>query len=223
LHIAAWVRFLLVSSLAVGSAAAGEPLDLGDLRARPVRVAFEISPPELPAQLDHHYSDLAPAWFEPGPGPSQATVRVSGHDFEKVIESFDPVPGSFGDFVWVFDVETGHVVSASLSGAVQQQLQWGFLKTRVRADIETHLTTLRASGFQTPRATLGQLVFEHCDERDPDCQLVALRAFDHVTGYVNAVGSISAKTVGGLETQSFCPLGEALFSEMPADTAVSAR
>ncbi len=224
MRIAALARLLLFTVLAGGTPLAmADPLDLREPRARPVLVAFEISPSHLPAQLDHQYSDLAPAWFEPGPGPGHATVRVAGLEYEKVVASFDPVPGSFGDFVWIFDVETGHVLSATLTGAFYQRLDLGFLKTRVKANIVARMTTLRAAGFQPPRSLFGHVLFDHCGGRDAECNLVAPRPYDQATGKVNAVGSISVTALGGFVTETFSPLGEAVFTEMCEDTAVSAR
>ena len=224
MRIAALAWLMLFTALAGGTPlATAEPLDLGERRARPVRVAFEISPSHLPARLDHQYSALAPAWFEPGPAPGQATVRVAGPDYEEVVASSDPVPGSFGDFVWIFDVETGHVLSATLTGAFYQRVDWGFLKTRVQAKIVARMTTLRAAGFQPPRTLFGRVLFDHCGGSDAECDMVAPRPYDHATGYVNAVGSISVRAVAGLATETFSPLGEAVFTEMREDTAVSAR
>ncbi len=224
MRIAVLARLLLFTALAGGTPhATADPLDLGEPRARPVLVAFEISPSHLPAQLDHQYSELAPAWFEPGPGAGHATVRVAGLEYEKVVASFDPVPGSFGDFVWIFDVESGHVLSATLTGAFYQRLDLGFLKTRVKANIVARMTTLRAAGFQPPRSLFGKVLFDHCWSRDAECNLVASRPYDAATGKVNAIGSISVTALGGLVTETFSPLGEAVFTEMREDTSVSAR
>ena len=208
---------------AVAAAAAAEPVDLRERRARPVQVAFEISPPHLPAQLDHHYSERALAWLEPGPGAGEVTIGVSGPDMERVLAAFEPVPGSFGDFVWIFDAATGHVLSARLVGAFHQHLSLGFLRTTVVADVVARMTTLHGAGFLPPRAQLGHVLFEHCAGDDAQCNVVAPRAYDPATGYVNAVGSISARSIGGLGAETFSPLGEAVFNELREDSAVSAR
>lgn len=218
--VALWLPVALAG---FASPAASGPMDLHEQRSRPVWVALEISPRHLPASLDHHYSERRPAWFEPGPGEGRVTIRVPGAEMERLLASFDPVPGSFDDYVWIFDVESGHVLSASVEGALLQNLDWGMIRTHVQAQIAAHMTTLRAAGFLPPRSRFGQLLFEHCGSRSPDCNLVAPRPYDPDTGYVNAVGSIEARAMGGITTQTFSPLGEAVFSEMRTDTAVSAR
>jgi hypothetical protein len=216
-------RAAMVGLLGAAAApAAADPVDLREHRARPVQVSFEISPPHLPGQLDHHYSERAPAWLEPGPAAGQVTLRVAGVEMERVLAAYEPVAGSFGDFVWIFDAATGHVVSAGLAGAFLQHLSLGFLSTTVVADVEARMTTLHGAGFLPPRERLGHLLFEHCEDGD-ECRLVAPHAYDPGTGYVNAVGSISASAIGGLGTQTFSPLGEAVFTELRDDSAVSAR
>ena len=203
--------------------AVADPVDLTDRRARPVRLALEISPPHLPAQLDRIYGERVPAWFEPGPGAGEVSIRVAGPDVERLLDGFDPVPGSFGDFVWIFDTGTGHVLTATLRGTIRQRLDWGLFETRVQAKIDARMTTLRPAGLRPPHSLLGRILFDHCGAPGRDCSLVPSRPYDPFTGYVNAVGSISARAVGGLTSQTFSPLGEAVFTEMPADTAVSAR
>jgi hypothetical protein len=213
---------VLVACVPVSSAVA-EPLHLDERRARPIHVAIELSPPELPARLDHHYSERVVAWFEPGPGPARATVRIAGTDMERVLRSYDPVAGSFGDYVWIFDTLTGHVLSASLDGAFHQRLDWGPMHTQVRADVSARMSTLQMAGHLAPRRRMGHAVFEHCLIEDADCHTVAPRPLDPTTGYVNAVGKLVVEVVGSLGTQTFSPLGEAVFTEMRSDTAVSAR
>lgn len=213
---------LVLAICAVAFAGSAEPLRLAERRARPVHVAIEISPPDLPARLDHHYSERGVAWFEPGPGPDQATVRIDGAELERMLASSDPVPGSFGDYVWVFDVATGHVLSASVTGAFLQRLDWGLMRTRVRADVSARMTTLEPAGFRAPRTWLGHVLFEHCAGLEAGCNTVPPRALDPATGYVNAVGKITAVVAGGFHTDTYSPLGEAVFTEMRSDTAVSA-
>jgi hypothetical protein len=224
LRIVVRVGLLLFGALAGPvSPAAADPVDLTDRRARPVRLALEISPPHLPAQLDRIYGDRVPAWLEPGPGAGEVSIRVAGPEVERLLDGFDPVPGSFGDFVWIFDAGTGHVLTSTLRGTIRQRLDWGFFETLVRAKIEARMTTLRPAGLRPPRSLLGRILFDHCGGPDRDCILVPSRPYDAYTGYVNAVGSISARAAGGLSSQTFSPLGEAVFTEMPSDTAVSAR
>jgi hypothetical protein len=217
------VAAVLALQLLAARTGSAQPLDLGERRARPIQVAIEISPQELPAQLDHQYSERAVAWFEPGPGPGQATVRIAGGEVERLLQACDPVPGSFGEFVWVFDTATGHVLSATLDGAFRQRVDIGPLHTHVRAEISARMSTLERAGFLRPRSRMGHVVFEHCDAGDAGCNTVAPRALDPFTGYVNAVGKITATVAGGIRTETYSPLGEAVFTEMHADTAVSAR
>ena len=53
------------------------------------------------------------------------------------------------------------------------------------------------------------------------CTRVAPSPLDPRTGYVNAVGTIRASALGGLGAETFAPLGEAVFSELPELPAVS--
>lgn len=212
-----------IAAVLAVQAGSAQPLDLGERRARPIHVAIEISPQELPAQLDHQYSERAVAWFEPGPGPGRATVRIDGPEVERVLQAFDPVPGSFGEFVWIFDTATGDVLSATLGGAFRQRVDLGPVRTHVRAEIMARMTTLQPVGFRPPRSQLGHVVFEHCVAQESGCNTVAPRALDPFTGYVNAVGKITATVVGGIRTETYSPLGEAVFTEMRGETAVSAR
>ena len=224
MRIAEWTSWWLwIAALFTGLPAVAEPLDLREARARPIQAAIEISPSHLPARLDHHYSERAPAWFEPGPGPGRATVRIAGVDVERMLTSFDPVPGSFSDYVWIFETRTGHVLSATVDGAFLQPIEWGLMRTHLRADVSARMNTLRAAGFRPPRSRLGNVLFEHCAALDPGCSTVAPRPFDPFTGYVNAVGKISVRALGGVRTETYSPLGEAVFTEMRGDTAVSAR
>lgn len=196
-----------------------EPLDLHDGLPRPVQVVFEVSPSDAPGRLDADYGDPAPGWFEPGPVAGQVTVRVRAAEMERVVRRHQPVPGSFSDFVWVFEVETGHVLSARVTGQFLKQVDWGFFSTHVVTETETLLGTRIRAGFRPPRTRLGHLVFEFCIE-EQECTDVPPRPYDPFTGYVNAVGSIDARALAGTRSVSFSPLGEAIWSESDS-TAVS--
>ena len=195
-----------------GSADAN-PLDLQDPRARPVQVVFELSPPEAPGRLDARYGEPAPAWFEPGPRPGQATVRIPAWVMEEVLIRHRPVPGSFSDFVWIFEVETGHVLSASVTGTFLKEVDWGFFSSAVETRTETRLSTRARAGFRAPRTRMGHVVYEFCIQ-ESQCTDVPPRPYDFFTGYVNAVGSIQARIVGGVRTTSFSPLGEVILHEV---------
>lgn len=196
-----------------------EPLDLRDAEPRPVQVVFEVSPPDSPGGLDATYGQAARAWFEPGPAEGQATLRVPSAEMERVLSHHHPVPGSFSDFVWLFDVESGHVLSAHVSGEFVKEVDWGLFSTNVVTETETQLGTRIRAGFRPPRHRLGHLVFEFCRE-EADCTPVPAHPYDPFTGYVNAVGSIAARTRAGPASVNFSPLGEAILSELDS-TAMS--
>ncbi len=125
-----------------------------------------------------------------------------------------PIPNTFSDFVWTFDTETGHVVSAHLRGRVTPELDWGFMTSHTEADIEVEMGTARVGGFKKPRRILGQLVFSYCTRpEDKNCQLVETTPFDPSTGYVNAVGKVWVHS-SILDLWNFSPMGEAIFREI---------
>lgn len=196
-----------------------EPLDLGDAQPRPVQVVFEVSPPDAPGGLEATWGEAARAWFEPGPGAGRATLRVPSGEMERVLSRHDPVPGSFSDFVWILDVGSGDVLSAELRGQFVKEIDWGLFRTHVVTDTETWLGTRLHAGFRPPRTRFGHLLFEFCRD-EPGCTGVPARPYDPFTGYVNAVGSISARTRSGASSVAFSPLGEAIWSEVDS-TAVS--
>ena len=196
-----------------------EPLDLRDTASRPVEVVFEISPSDSPGRLDTSYGGPTRGWFEHGPAKGQATVRIPPAEMERALTRHHPVPGSFSDFVWIFDVATGHVLSARVSGQFLKEVDWGFFSTDVVTETETRLGTRLRAGFRPPESRFGHLVFEFCIE-EQNYTGVSPRPYDPFTGYVNAVGSISASTKVGARTVSFSPLGEAIWSEVDT-TAVS--
>jgi hypothetical protein len=211
----AWVAAFLIHGT---SPVEAEPLDLRDAQPRPAQVVFEASPPDAPGGLDVRYGDAARAWLEPGPEAGQVTVRVPSAEMERVLSHHHAVPGSFSDFVWVFDVESGHVLSAQVRGEFVKQVDWGFFSTRVVTETATELGTRMRAGFRPPRSRFGHLVFEFCSG-ESDCTDVPPRPYDFFTGYVNAVGSITASIAAGPASVSFSPLGEAIWSEFDAAAA----
>jgi hypothetical protein len=52
-----------------------------------------------------------------------------------------------------------------------------------------------------------------CGPDEVGCELVPAQRFDPDTGYVNAVGELSARS-SLLTTKSFSPIGEAIFEEV---------
>lgn len=207
-----WLAALLLSSSQ--SPAAAEPLDLFNPRPREIVVAFEISPREVPAQMDTTYTPDLRAFVEPGLRDSEMRVVIPSQIVEEfLLGDQKPVPESFSDFVWTFDVATGHVVSARLSGRVRPRLDWGFMTTETQAEIEIEMGTARVGGFKRPQRVLGQLVFRYCTKpEDSGCRVVETTAYDRSTGYVNAVGQVRVHSPI-LDLRNFSPMGEAIFSE----------
>jgi hypothetical protein len=205
---------LLVAALEPLQALA-EPMDLRDAEPRWVQVRFELSPPDRPGQTDTVYSPPFAAWLEPGERPGEVRVTVDGRIVEQhLLPDYEPRPGSFSDFVWIFDAETGHVRSAKVSGAVLRRLRLGLTSWKVTARISVEMNTRSDAGFTQPAQLLGQRVHRFCAAADPGpCTLVPARTYDPITGYVNAVGAIGANS-GPVRFESFSPLGEAVFSEI---------
>jgi len=215
------LRYLLCAGIVLLAAALGplqaiaKPMDLRDAKPRWVQVRFELSPPDQPGQTDTVYSPPFAAWLEPGERPGEVRITVDGRTVEQhLIPEQEPRPGSFSDFVWVFDAETGHVRSAQVSGAVRRQLRLGLANLKVTARIRVEMNTRSDAGFKKPAHLLGHRVHRFCAASDTGpCTLVPARSYDPNTGYVNAVGTIWANS-GPFRFRSFSPLGEAIFSEI---------
>lgn len=204
-----------IAVLLASSSVAAEPLDLSDTRARSVTVRFENSPADAPGRLAATYTVEIPARFERDASTGYVEVRIAGSDLERDYFGRQRLrPGSFSDYVWVFDPRTGHVVSASLRGTFVRRFAVGPLGRDVDTHFDAKLSTLRDAGFARARHVLGQLVFPFCDEAAEDCTLVRAAPYDARTGYVNAVGSIGARALG-VSARSFAAIGEAVFSERP--------
>lgn len=213
LRLSPGARLVLLAALLVAAESRGEPLDLEDPRPRWVEVRFEISPPSRPGALDAVYTDELPAWFRPSLRPGWALVAVPAAVVEeKLLAGQEPKPGTFSDFVWVFDTRTGHVIDARLHGIVTRHLDWGLFSSSVEAEIDTELSTERRLGFRAARRLLGQRLHAPCTPGEASCTPVAPVALQRDSGYVNAVGEIRARSKG-LVTRSFSTLGEARFSE----------
>jgi len=212
---------VLCGAMAWSVAGSADPLDLHDARPRPIRVAFEISPTERPDAQNVVYSEAFAAWLEPGAAAGQVRVRVPGSAMERLLAKFDPVPGSFGEYVWTFDAASGEVLSAGFEGRLWQNVDFGFFRTSVETRIEVQVGTGAAIGFRQPYTELGQVVVDVCEPGSPGCTRVAPAPLDPRTGHVNAVGTIRASAIGGLGALTFSPLGEAVFSEQSDLPAVS--
>jgi hypothetical protein len=222
-------RTALIALLLSQAPASAEPMDLTDPQPRWVSVRFEVSPAQRPGQLDTIYSQEFPAWFAPDPMEDRVKVTVDARIVERyLLAEHHPVEGSFSDYIWVFESSSGHVVSATVMGKLIKTLDWGVFTSDVEASIRIQMATRSetgaptAAGFTPPRSRLGQLLFHFCTLTDGEgCTLVSAAPYDARSGYVNAVGPISAHSTG-VTTRAFSPLGEARFSELSTATAVSA-
>jgi hypothetical protein len=219
-----WLGALLGLLVGVPSIVFAEPLTLSVARPREVVVRFEVSPREAPAQLKTTYSQGFRAFVEPGLDVSQMRIVIPSHTVEAfLLGDQNPIPKSFSDFVWTFDTETGHVVSARLSGRVTPQLDWGLVNSETQADIEIEMGTARIGGFKRPLRLLGQLVFRFCNQPDDSsCQLVEAMPLDRSTGYVNAVGEVWVRSPI-LDLWNFSPMGEAIFRELDSERELFAE
>jgi hypothetical protein len=199
--------------------ASGEPVDLRDRTPRLIAVQIEISPPDQPGRLNSVYTERLQAHLAPHPNPEWVVVTLPAALVEShIMVRENPKEGSFADFVWILDVSSGHVISAELDGTVLRRIQFGPLHRTVEARIRASMSTVRSAGFRAQRQLLGQRVFDLCDADDGDCTLVSPVPYDPRTGYVNAVGVISARTRGA-GADNFSSLGEARFSELHTESA----
>jgi hypothetical protein len=235
LHVVLWVMiasFAFVASAqaesvstSIPTAASFAALDLFDSTPRKVAVMFEVSPREVPGQVNVQFSREFVATLEPGLRPSEVRVVIPAQTVEEhLLGAQKPIPNSFSDFVWTFDVETGHVISAAMNGRVTPELDWGFMTSHTEVDIEIEMGTARIGGFRAPRHVLGQLIFSYCtDAEDEDCRVVETLPFDRTTGYVNAVGRVWVHS-SFKDVFNFSPMGEAIFREVvvPAHAAAKA-
>ncbi len=206
---------LLLIMLTLPFSATAEPMRLGDPIPRWVVVRFEVSPSDRPDLLDRAYSRPFIAWFEPAPVSGQIVVRIDGGILERsLFRDRRPVPGSFSDFLWVFDGETGAVLSASFSGTLLHEIHWGFGTTEIEARVDARMGTIDTAGFRAPSKVWGSRILRYCNEpRSKRCTLVEPHGFDAARGYVNAVGylEIDSSFVG---FSTFSALGEAIFTEL---------
>ena len=215
LHVARWgLCWLILGTLS--TAAWAEPMRLGDPTPRWVFIQFENSPRDRPDLLDGPYTEPFSAWLEPD-DQGHVTVRLSGQVLEKsLFRENDPVAGSFSDFLWVFDEQSGDVLSARFSGVFSYEIDWGIASSRVKASVQAHMATTRPGGFRAARRVLDRLLIAYCEDVDSRrCQAVQPRPYDASRGYVNAVGYLSIDSPFK-RFDTFSALGEARFSEASA-------
>jgi len=217
---------VLISALLLSIEAMAEPMDLRDPTPRAIEVAFEVSPQEKPTQTDTVYTQNLMARFEPADVPGQVRITVDRRDVENVLlAGHEAVPDSVSDFVWIFDVQSGEVLSAKFSGRLMQDLDWGLFHSTAETKIELDMETQRVGGVEEPRHWLGQTLYGYCDDPSKrSCEIVSGRRYDSDSGYVYAVGALQVH-FGKLTLPTFSPLGEAVFVELDArhpGTAVAA-
>lgn len=211
------VPMLLAAAALAGAAGAQtppEPLDLEDPRPRSAWVRFESTPLEETPRAE-------PVWGEPirarveAAEPDRLRVVVPAAAVEtRLFVGQGVVPQSFGDFVWVFDRETGHVVSATLEGSLRRPLALGPFRMDAHVQLDLALSTRRGPvAFRDGRRVFGELIHELCeDPADDGCRPAIPRPYDPATGRVVAVGALQGRT-GPIRSRSFSPLGEARFLE----------
>jgi hypothetical protein len=187
-------------------------MDLRDASPRAVAVRFEVSPADRPAELRRRFTPEIPAQLEPGDEAGLVRVRIDGRHVEQyLLPDHKASAGSFSDFVWTFDSESGEVRSATVSGVVLREIGFGLGTTDTWIDVR--LDTAHDVGFES-RRFLGEIYHRLCAEpASSRCTVVEARRYDPASGYVNAVGGLEARS-GRLRIQSFAPLGEAIFSEV---------
>ena len=211
---------LAAGALLLAGPALAQPMDLSDPTARWVSVRFEISPEDRPGQIRSRFSPRFLARLEPAARQGEVRVTVSAPIVEEhLFTGQEPSPGTFSDFVWTFDSHTGHVTSARTSGVLLREVGWGLTRWKTDAEVEVTMNTFEAVGFRQSRL-MGSPYPRVCQRPDASrCTVVYPARYDGETGYVNAVGQVTARS-GGLEVRSFSPLGEAIFSEIddPFDT-----
>lgn len=208
-----WPGLWLGAALAA-TAASAAPLDLSDETPRWVAVEFEVSPADRPAQLRTQFTPRLPARLEKDETPGAIRVQLEGRLVEEfLLPDERPAPGSFGAFTWIFDTRTGDVRSAEVAGVLRREVGWGFGRWTTEAAIRVHMDTRAPVSFESIHL-LGESLHRLCPRpRAVRCTVVEPHRFDPVTGYVNAVGAITADS-GAVRVRTFSPLGEAVFSEI---------
>ncbi|MBW2229926.1 MAG: hypothetical protein JRH17_06035 [Deltaproteobacteria bacterium] len=201
-------------------ATAGEAMDLARLESRWVALQVVTT---IPGDPEPHLSGPALGWYEAGPGKTQRSVTVPGPEVERIFfADRSPVDHSFSDFVWVFDVVTGHVVSASFSGLVDEPIRIGPIRSSVRVSILVELSTRAAGGYRAPRELAGRTVIDYCpDPTRLGCTEVPGAVYDSESGWVSANGGVCA-VWRSLSTHAYTSIGQARFQELdPSRVAMS--
>jgi hypothetical protein len=210
------IRLVAMLLVLAAPAAVAEPMHLDDPKPRWVAVRFEVSRADRPGTTDTVYSPAYPAWFAMAPDRDTVRVSVSGQAVEQLLQNQDPLAGSFSDFVWEFDTRTGHVLSARFSGTLRLTLKLGPARWGVESDVHAQLSTHTVGGFEPPHQVLGLEVNPFCEDSAANCTPMSARPYAPESGYVHAIGPVVA-SAGLTKVRSYCPLGEAVFTELGAD------
>lgn len=211
----AWFS-VVAFALSVARPTTAAPLDLQDPTPRRIEVRFEVSPRSAPGQLDSFWSPNRAAFLESTPDESTIRLRIPAEEIEAHLRmtGAETIPGSFSEFIWTLDPETGHVLHAAFSGRVREHFSFGLFRTSALVEIRVEMTTKAAGAFRARRGLLGLQTNSFCapSRSRPDCVAVPATRFDPESGYVNAVGSVDA-SMSLVRVRTFSPLGEARFSE----------
>jgi hypothetical protein len=216
------VRVLLLGLLLLlpmsGSA---DPVDFANPVSRWVEIAFEVSPSDRPGQIDTHYTPKIDAWLETVE-TGKIRITIDRRDVEGILlADQNPIAGSFSDFVWIFDAESGEVLSATMSGEFEKELDWGLFDSKARAAVEVDMATRRNVGFKPVRRWMGQEFFSTCRSADAKhCTQVSPSDYDPKRGYVNAIGDLRVH-FGEVVLHTFSPLGEAKLYETDSSIAAA--
>jgi len=189
-------------------------MSLTDTNARPIFVQFKLLEIDTPKGVAEMFSEPFLAEHRAA-SQGRFTVTLPGDVVEKLLASRKAEPGSFSEFVWTFDSLSGEVISAEVSGILNQTVDLGFFDIKIDAAIEIRMDTLVPAGEGKPRNLMGHRISKFCQPLDDkDCQSVDPVDYDSATGRVKAVGSLFAKT-SIVNTRTLAPLGMAIFSEVP--------
>ena len=212
---------LLAVLLLLPTSGSADPVDFGNPAPRWVEIAFEVSPRDRPGQIDTHYTPKIDAWFETVEA-GRVRVTIDRDDVEQVLlADQNPIAGSFSDFVWIFEARSGEVLSASMSGEFEKELDWGLFDSKVRAAVEVDMATRRNAGFKPARRWMGQEFFAMCRSVDEKhCTEVSASGYDPERGYVNAIGDLQVR-FGEVVLHTFSPLGQAKLYEIGSSVAAT--
>lgn len=199
---------LLVAPLVVlaPSAAWSIPMDLQNPNPREVVVQIESS--AVVWKLDLQYSTSIAAFLTPN-RDGTVQVTISGDDWLAFLENGMGAPmQNVSPYVWTFDPDTNHVLSASMSA--QTFAVFGGRPALVPIS-QNVSTTGGALGYIPTDVGGFELELICIPGMDRGCEAIEKVSYQPDTGYVNALGPM----VFGppLEVAVLSMFGEAIFSE----------